>query len=208
MLWFHTKAKDYRVFLVTLVLLNALVRSSISNTVPDKSGIDILKDLGINKKIANTLVGEAVGEGEEGMRMVFNVMRNQSGFFGQTLQDTAKTKYSAYRRPDLAAFVSKQPEKLVKAAYNIVANPTADTTNGALHFENIDKYGIPAYAKKEGGLIPLSKHKNHTAFITLREYKILINQGKMRPGLEASLITNKEQYARYVKSITGTTPSK
>ena len=171
----------------------------------DKTGLDLLKDLGTNKKIAHTLVGEAVGEGEEGMRMVFDVMRNQSAFFGQSLQDTAKTKYSAYRRTDLVDFVDKQPKKLVSAAYDIVQNPQPDMSGGALHFENIDKFGIPKYAKEEGGIIPLNKYKNHLAFVTMREYKILVSRGTLQPGLEVNLINNKEQYARYIKSITEST---
>jgi len=138
--------------------------------------------------IRNVLVGEAVGEGKEGMKAVFHVMRNQSTFFNKNLEHIINTKYAAAKRKDLVDFVSKQPKNLVNSAGEIIKNPGDDITGGALHFENLEEYGMPKYAKEEGGIIPLAKIGNHTFFVTLREYKILSKNKKLPIGLENKLI--------------------
>jgi len=140
-----------------------LVKSSIlkANNVADKVNIPY------------TLIGEAVGEGREGMQAVYEVMLNQSKFFNQPLDEVVRTKYAAWKRPDLEDFVYKQPQGLVEYAHDIVNEQPTGVTNGALHFENIKKFGIPDYAKKEGGIVPLATIGNHTFFITKREQGII-----------------------------------
>lgn len=142
-----------------------------------------------NMSLRNVIVGEGIGEGVQGMRAIFHVMRNQSGFFDQPIESIATSKkYAASQRPDLEQFVSNQPSNLVSAAEDIVYNPGKDMTGGALHFENIEDFGVPRYAKEEGGYIPLKKYGKHTFFVTLREYKILKKRGVLPAGLESKLI--------------------
>ena len=138
--------------------------------------------------VLNTVIGEAVGEGIDGMQAVFNVMNNQAAFYKQPLENTVKTKYAAYKRRDLGKFVNRQPREVRDTVSVLLNSNPDDITNGALHFENVQKYGIPKYAKQEGGIIPLAHIKNHLFFVTLREYNILVKNGKMKPGLEKTLI--------------------
>ncbi len=121
-------------------------------------------------KIGDTIVGEAVDEGTEGMHAVYNVMQNQAKHYKKPIEKIAEEKYSAYKRKDLGAFVSKQPKDMVQFAHGLTTKEQQDITNGALHFENIEKYGIPKYAKDEGGIIPTAKIGNHTFFLTKKEW--------------------------------------
>ena len=72
--------------------------------------------------VAQILLGEAAGEGEEGLRFVRDVLVNRSRAQGKTLEEvaTAPAQFSASARPDLAEFYAKQPTVLQVRAQELV----------------------------------------------------------------------------------------
>ena len=72
--------------------------------------------------VAQILLGEAAGEGEEGLRFVRDVLVNRSRAQGKTLEEvaTAPAQFSASARPDLAEFYAKQPTALQVRAQELV----------------------------------------------------------------------------------------
>ena len=75
------------------------------------------------EQIAAILLGEAAGEQEsDGMAFVRDVMVNRARKSGKSLEQvaTAPKQFSAYTRPDLSAFVAKQPWELQEYAKMLV----------------------------------------------------------------------------------------
>jgi len=98
--------------------------------------------------IALTIAGEAGGEGSQGMYAVACVIQNRSirsgkdpeqvvmkGFYGRTNKVT-KGFYLIYK-PYIDELVRR-----------IQAGKLEDTTGGATHFENIEAFGRPYWAKR------------------------------------------------------------
>lgn len=104
------------------------------------------------------IVGEAVGEGYEGMYAVACVYRNR-------LRKGLPLGCTALKRTDLDSFVNRQGEKYKKMVEKIVRKVfienSPDVTNGATHYENIRAFGCPYWAKK---MRVTAKIGNHTFF--------------------------------------------
>ena len=99
------------------------------------------------------LMAEAVSEGELGMMAVACVIRNRngnlSGFYGA-------------KRADLDDFCQRQGKKWIDIAKKIEKNyiwgDMPDITFGATHYEAIEKYGIPYWAKDMVVTIKIGDH--------------------------------------------------
>ena len=104
------------------------------------------------------LIGEDVSGGYEGMYAVACVVKNR-------LAAGMNLGLVALKRPDLDTFVNKEPEKYHIMAKEIVKKVFEengkDITNGATHYENIEKYGMPSWAK---GMKVVAKIGEHTFF--------------------------------------------
>lgn len=72
--------------------------------------------------VAQILLGEAAGEGPEGLMMVRDVLVNRARARKKTLEQvaTAPAQFSAYARPDLAEFYQRQPIMLQNLARELV----------------------------------------------------------------------------------------
>ena len=72
--------------------------------------------------VAQILLGEAAGEGEEGLRFVRDVLANRAKAQGKSLEEvaTAPQQFSASARPDLAEFYAKQPTAIQVLAQQLV----------------------------------------------------------------------------------------
>jgi spore germination cell wall hydrolase CwlJ-like protein len=104
------------------------------------------------------LIGEAVGEGYIGMYAVACVYKNR-------LARGMSLGCVALRRPDIDRFVERQGvkyERRAKAIIKEVFEKSAnDITGGATHYEYIEKYGIPRWAKN---MKITTKIGNHTFY--------------------------------------------
>lgn len=91
------------------------------------------------------IMGEAVGEGYQGMYAVTCAYRNR-------LNENLSLGCVALKRKDLDQFIEKQGKKYQKMAKDIVRKVFEengpDITKGATHYENIEKFGTPRWAKK------------------------------------------------------------
>lgn len=102
--------------------------------------------------IEKTLVAEAASEGYDGMLAVAEVMR---------ARDWSLKPFCASRRKDLAAFVARQPKSCRDAAHRALeaARAGSRTVNGATHYENVEAFGTPDWAR---GKEPVAKVGRHT----------------------------------------------
>ena len=99
------------------------------------------------------IMAEAVSEGYDGMYAVACVIRNRKGsldgFYGA-------------RRKDLVVFCEKQGKKYIMEAKRIERyvfhENSFDTTGGATHFENIEVFGVPYWAKKMRVTSKIGRH--------------------------------------------------
>ena len=159
-----------------------LLSSAANNDIPKVK-------MNMNKDIVNTLITEAVGEGPKGMEFVYDVMRNQADFFKKPMKFVIDHYYAGPKRKDLKEFVAKQPKESINVAQDIANSDRRGMAKESLHFiTEAEAKKLPSYIVKEGGYIPLTKVGNHIGLVTLREYYILRNQGKLPPGLEARVI--------------------
>lgn len=104
-------------------------------------------------RIEEVLIGEAAGEAEAGMYAVACVMRNRRWHLDG---------FSADRRPDLRAFVARQPRAVRERAHRVVqsvAGGGPDTTGGAHCFENVQAFDMPPWAR---GRTPTARIGRHT----------------------------------------------
>jgi len=104
--------------------------------------------------------GEAVGEGWIGMTAVAWVYKNR-------LAHNMPLGCCALHRKDLNQFISKQGalnEKMAKKIYaQVFSGQIKDPTHGATYYENIEKYGVPYWAKN---MVITAKIGHHTFFKT------------------------------------------
>jgi spore germination cell wall hydrolase CwlJ-like protein len=104
------------------------------------------------------LVAEATSEGYQGMYAVACVVRNR-------LEIGMNTGLCGLKRKNLNAFCKREGIKREKEAKEIVnlvfEQGSKDITNGAIHFECIEKYGMPLWAKT---MIITCKVGEHTFF--------------------------------------------
>jgi len=103
--------------------------------------------------IWKVLLAEAANQSYEGMYAVACVIRNRGGIDG----------FYGAKRKDLNEFCNRQGERLISLAKTIerrvFEEGAADITSGSTHFENIERFGTPYWAKTMEKTV---KIKNHT----------------------------------------------
>jgi spore germination cell wall hydrolase CwlJ-like protein len=101
------------------------------------------------------LIAEAISEGDTGMYAVACVVRNR-------LDRHMSTGLVALKRKDLDKFVAREGKKAEQQAKRIVeavfGHRGPDITNGATHYENIEKYGMPKWAKNMKMVAKIGEH--------------------------------------------------
>jgi len=104
------------------------------------------------------LIAEATGEGYQGMYAVACCVRNR-------LNKGMNTGLCGLKRKNLDVFVQREGRKQELIAKEIVrrvfVENSPDFTNGATHYEAVERYGIPRWAK---GMIKTAKIGEHTFF--------------------------------------------
>ena len=91
------------------------------------------------QEAVDVIIGEAADQGYAGMLAVAEVIRRR-GSLGP---------FCASRRPGLALFVAKQGKRVRKTALAAWrASQATNTTFGATHYENVNRFGRPAWSKK------------------------------------------------------------
>ena len=104
------------------------------------------------------VIGEAIGEGYNGMYAVTCVYRNR-------INAGLPLGCVALKRKDLDNFVAREGKKSEIQAKEIVEKVFEengkDISNGATHYEFIERYGIPYWAK---GMKKTAKIGNHTFY--------------------------------------------
>lgn len=127
--------------------------------------------------VAQILLGEAVGEGPEGMAMVADTMLNRSRAQKTTLEHVALAphQFSAATRPDLAQFYARQPQMLRDLADILVQERQAPDFQPSHPYQHYvtkllwdNRSGLPAthwihrmkVMKQVGHHVLLSENKN------------------------------------------------
>ena len=142
--------KDYMLYLKVGFLLILLISSiyMINNII----------FINTTKGLDRALIAEAVGEKYVGMYAVACVIRNR-------IAQGIPLGMKGLERSDLDEFVSRQDKASKDNARKIIKevlyNNAVDITNGATHFENVEKYGTPVWAK---GMTVTTKIGNHTFY--------------------------------------------
>jgi len=138
--------------------------------------ISITRAEEIRPEIWKVLLAEGVSEGFDGMYAIACVIRNRggdlSGFVGA-------------KRKDLEQLCNRQPKKVIQMAKRIEAmvfkDGAEDITDGATHFENMEKFGKPYWTK---GMIKTIKLKSHTFFKIKKKEKLAGVPSKKEEGLK------------------------
>lgn len=101
------------------------------------------------------LIAEDVSGGYEGMYAVACCVRNR-------LNAGLNSGLVALKRKDLSSFVNKQPKKYHVIAKDIVNKVfyqnSPDVTRGATHYEAVERYGLPKWAKNMQKTIKIGEH--------------------------------------------------
>uniref|UniRef100_A0A6M3JUF0 Putative cell wall hydrolase n=1 Tax=viral metagenome TaxID=1070528 RepID=A0A6M3JUF0_9ZZZZ len=104
------------------------------------------------------LLAEASSEGYNGMYAVACVVRNR-------LNSGMNTGLTGLKRRDLDEFVRREGRKAEYLAKDIIRKVFEengiDTTRGATHYENIETFGLPKWARS---MVRTVKIGNHTFF--------------------------------------------
>ncbi len=104
------------------------------------------------------IMGEAVSEGERGMYAVACVMRNRLKAYGHS------KGFSSIYRANLDDWCLKQGlwvERAKRVERRVFEENAPDITFGATHFENIEAFGTPYWAKS---MVKTIKIKSHTFY--------------------------------------------
>lgn len=104
------------------------------------------------------LIAEDVAGGYQGMYAVACCVRNR-------LNTGLSTGLCGLKRKDLDAFVNRQPKKYHAIAKQIIKqvfeDSSPDITGGGTHYEAVEKYGLPRWAR---GMIRTAKIGEHTFY--------------------------------------------
>lgn len=103
------------------------------------------------------VIAEAVSEGYDGMYAVTCVYKNR-------VDAGLPLGCCGLKRKDLDAFVTRQGKKYELMAKRIVATVFGtgeDVTDGATHYENVERFGVPYWAK---GMRVTAKIGYHTFY--------------------------------------------
>ncbi len=122
------------------------------------AGVDIAASDVVPNNLWKGLIAEDVSGGYRGMYAVACCVRNR-------LNAGMDIGLVALKRKDLDAFVRKQGVKYESMAKNIVRKVfyenTPDVTQGATHYEAVERFGLPRWAK---GMVRTVKISEHTFF--------------------------------------------
>ncbi len=103
--------------------------------------------------IWKVIMAEAVSEGYEGMYAVACVIRNRGGDLHG---------FCGAKRKDLSVFCNRQGRRAISQARKIEERVFEfygpDTTKGATHFENIEAFGVPYWAKSMTITTKIGRH--------------------------------------------------
>ena len=94
------------------------------------------------RRVANSVIGEAAGEGRQGQVAVACALRNRINA-GMSL-----SCYGEQRQQFINSqipYIGDQVEEIIE---DVFYNQIEDVTNGALYFENVELYGWPKWTKK------------------------------------------------------------
>ena len=116
------------------------------------------QDVANREQLANCIIGEAVGEGYEGMKAVALVYRNRE-------RAGLPMNCKALKRKDIKEFVSTEGGQAKRRVYALIndvySDECDDITLGATHYENVERYGEPYWAKN---MLVTTKIGNHTFY--------------------------------------------
>lgn len=95
------------------------------------------------------LIGEASNQGIVGMQAVAEVIRRRGSL----------KPFSAYHRKDLDSFVLAQGKKIYQnAKVAWLKSRYSNITKGATHYENVEAFGIPSWAKNMQIVVRINDH--------------------------------------------------
>jgi len=101
------------------------------------------------------LIAEDVSGGYTGMYAVACCVRNR-------LNSGMNHGLCALKRKDLASFCRKEGPRAEKVAKEIVAKVfyegAPDVTHGATHYEAVERYGLPKWAKRMSVTVKIGEH--------------------------------------------------
>lgn len=107
------------------------------------------------KNLWKGIIAESVGEGRSGMYAVACCVRNR-------LNTGLNLGLCGLKRKDLDAFVNRQPKKYHDIAKQIIKEVfeqnAPDVTCGATHYEAVEKYGLPSWAKVMIRTVKIGEH--------------------------------------------------
>lgn len=108
------------------------------------------------------LVGEAAGEGAEGMRRVARVIHTRAKERRLSVDDVVRQpkQFSAYDRKDLDAFILKQPRQVVDAAYEAMQLAEQDGP-WATNYVTRQLYDSPGRPSWIGKMKVIDRYGNH-----------------------------------------------
>jgi len=103
--------------------------------------------------IWKVLLAEASNQGYDGMYAVACVIRNRGGDL---------RGFCGAKRKDLSVFCNRQGRRAISQARDIEKRvfelACADTTGGATHFENVEAFGTPWWAKEMVVTVKIGSH--------------------------------------------------
>lgn len=124
-------------------------------SLPDCFSKNQVKTITYPNNLYKGLIGEAVGERKEGMYAVACVYRNR-------IKKGMPLGCVALKRKDLDLFVKKQGGKYEIMAKNILLDVfernSPDVTKGATHYENVEAFGLPPWAKNMRVVTRIGSH--------------------------------------------------
>ena len=103
--------------------------------------------------IWKVLLAEGANQGYEGIYAIACVIKNRGGDL---------RGFMGAHRKDLDLFCNRQGKRYIEMAKQIETivfkNNGQDITNGATHFENIQRFGVPYWAKKMDSVAVIGEH--------------------------------------------------
>jgi len=104
------------------------------------------------EQLSKCLIGEAIGEGYEGMKAVALVYRNRGSLEGCV----------ALKRKDIDTFITREGIHAQEIANRVITEVFTenceDVTFGATHYENIEQYGEPYWAQSMNITAKIGSH--------------------------------------------------
>lgn len=111
--------------------------------------------------IAAVLVAEAGGEGWQGLRAVHETICNRAKLKGwsKTRVVMQKWQYSCLNRIKPDTLIARaQKHDAWEAALKVVTSRVGDLTKGATHYDNVRRFGMPAWAKDARLTVTIKNH--------------------------------------------------